>query len=53
MARFLRRERKTLERNRDRVAVAPVLDDRGAVLDSDEPGASVPVHHGLPRLKDA
>jgi hypothetical protein len=35
------------------VAVAPVLDDRGAVADADESGASVSVHHGLVRLKDA
>ena len=47
----LRRERERVERDSERVAVAPMLDDRGAILDADEPGALISVHHCLVRLK--
>lgn len=53
MALFLRRERKGLERYGEGVAVAPVLDDRGAVLDADESSAPVSVYYGLVRLEGA
>lgn len=46
-------EGESLKRNRDWVAAAPMSDDRVAVADADEPGASVSVDHGLVRLKDA
>jgi hypothetical protein len=49
--RFPRWDREALERNRDCVAVAPMLDDRGTLLDTDEPGAPASVHHRLIRLK--
>jgi hypothetical protein len=45
-------KREALGRNRNSMAVAPKPDNRGAVAHADEPGASVPVHHGLIRLKD-
>lgn len=50
---FLRRNRKPLEGNGDGVAVAPMLDDGGALVDSNESGATISVHHGLVRLKCA
>jgi hypothetical protein len=46
-------EGKGLGRNRDGMALTPISNDRGAVAGADEPGASVSVHYGLVRLKDA
>ena len=51
--RFLRREGKGSERHSDGMAVAPMLDDRGAVLDADEPSAPASVDYCLVRLERA
>lgn len=50
---LLRWDRERVERDGDGMAVAPMLDDRGAVLDADEPGAPTAVHYRLIRLKGA
>jgi hypothetical protein len=51
--RSLRRERKCVERNRDRVAVTWASDECGSVVHADEADTSVSVHYGLFRLKVA
>ena len=51
VAQVLRREREGLGRNRDRVALPPMPDDRIAVAHAYEPGPAVSVHHRLVRLK--
>src|SRR4051794_754745 len=48
---LLRWDRQCVERDGDGMAAAPMLDDRRAVLDADEPGAPTVVHNCLVRLK--
>jgi hypothetical protein len=47
------RGRECFGRDHDRVGVVPMSDDRGALTDADEPGASLPVHDALLGLKCA